>query len=143
MNKENKLMELYPYNIADNTSENKKCRKKAIQKIIQAQYRQNTFQVLTNEVGKGKKSSLKRIQIQNENDHSTIQLQTRERIKNAIIEYNTSHFLYAYESKACKDKIYEKLKYDAIRDKVLRGEIEESDCDDIRVYEFLKLLKSQ
>jgi len=51
--REEQLMELYLYDIADDTEDNAKRRRKELRKVIQAQYRQNTFTILTKQVGKG------------------------------------------------------------------------------------------
>ena len=53
------------------------------------------------------------------------------------------HFRQGFDSKAYKDRIYKKLQIDQIRDKILQGELDISECDDNDVYSFLKLLKRQ
>ena len=40
-----------------------------------------------------------------------------------------------------KDKIHERLRDNDIRDKILDGRLRRQDCDDERMFEFLKLLK--
>ena len=65
----------------------------------------------------------------------------RQSIESELIEHNKNHFKQAHQSIAFKDKMHKKLKDDEVRDKVLKGEIEESDCDDKRMFKFLKLLK--
>ena len=67
----------------------------------------------------------------------------RESIKQAIAQQNITHFWQAFSSKAYKDKIYNKLKYDQIRDKILRGELEVDEYDDSDIHSFLTLLKRQ
>ena len=60
-----------------------------------------------------------------------------------MIEHNKKHFKQAHQSIVFKDKIYKKLKDDEVRNKVLKGEIEESKCNGKRMCKFLKLLKTQ
>jgi len=50
------------------------------------------------------------------------------------------HFKQVYTSKVYQDKIYAKLKEDKVRDKILRGELEEDGYEYEEIYEFLKLL---
>jgi len=42
---------------------------------------------------------------------------------------------------AYKDKIYEKLRINSMRNRILNETIKREECDDERVYKFLKLLK--
>ena len=64
-------------------------------------------------------------------------------IESTLLQHNINHFKQAHQSIAFKDKIHKKLKYDEVRDKVLKGEINESDYNDKRLLKFLKLLKTQ
>ena len=59
-------MDFYPMDISDDTENNKKRRKRAIANIKKIKYRQFTFDILTKQVGKGNKQSLKRVKIVNE-----------------------------------------------------------------------------
>jgi len=52
------------------------------------------------------------------------------------------HFKQAFTSKVYLDRIYEKLKQDEIKDKVLMGNLQESECDYKEVYAFLRLLEN-
>jgi len=54
-----KLLDLYPYEIVGDSDIDKKRRKKAIKNIKFAQYRQYSFNRLSKGVGKGEKKSLK------------------------------------------------------------------------------------
>ena len=136
-------MELFPHEIADDTEENRKRRKKAINTVMKAQYRQQTFKVLSREVGKGKKNSLKRLYIQDKEKNNYKQIIERNKIENEILQYNQKHYKQAYESKAYRDRIYEKLSDDRYRDKILKGELEKCDCDYEEVFKFLSLLKQR
>jgi len=139
--REDKLMELYPYDIADDNENNAKRRRKALKTVMQAQNRQRTFTMLTKYVGKGQKQTLKRLNIPMQDGQNYKQVSDRRTIENEIINYNKKHFKQAFTSKAYIDKIYENLRHDEIRDKVLKGELQKSECDYEEVYEFLRLLK--
>ena len=47
------------------------------------------------------------------------------------------HFRQAFESKAYKDRIYNQLKINEIRDKTLNGELELEECNDEDVHSML------
>jgi len=93
------------------------------------------------EVRKGERNSLKRVRIMNDNGEIIKEVQDRESIEQEIVEYNVKHFHQAFASKAYKDKVYNKLNIDDIRDRILKGELEVEECDDEDVYSFLTLLK--
>ena len=65
----------------------------------------------------------------------------QESIKNAIIEHNKFHFQKAHQTEACKDKIYAKLQEDSVRNRILVGELDRSECDNQNICNFLTLLK--
>ena len=119
----------------------KKKRKYALKSVKRAQYRQYTFNRLLKGIGKGNKKSLKQIRKENDKGDITEEFYDRDSIENAIAQYNKLHFRQAFSSKAYRDKIYKKLKYDEIRERILCGELEVKECDDNNVYSFLTLLK--
>ena len=55
----------------------------------------------------------------NEQGEIEEEYQDRVKIEQAIAQHNINHFRQAFSSKAYKDKIYNRLKYDNIRDKIL------------------------
>ena len=61
-------MDSYPYEIIGDSEEAKKRRKKAIQTVKKANFRQYTFDTLTKLVGKGEKHSLKRVKLIGEDE---------------------------------------------------------------------------
>ena len=65
----------------------------------------------------------------------------RVRIESKIMKFNERYYKKVHEMNAFKEKIYEKLQEDSIRNKILAGELDSDDCDDKGVYEFLTLLK--
>ena len=93
--------------------------------------------------GKGKRDSMKRIHESNNENVIIKSYADCQSFESKILEFNTKHFQQAHQSIAFKEKIYDKLKKDNMRDRVLNGEIEERDCDDTRVFKFLKSLKRQ
>ena len=94
-------------------------------------------------MGKGNKNSLKQVRKVNDKGQVEEILQDRKSIEEAIVQHNVMHFRQGFDSKAYKDRIYEKLQIDQIRDKILQGELDISECDDNDIYSFLKLLKRQ
>ena len=65
----------------------------------------------------------------------------RNEIKIEIIKFNETHFKQAFSSKEYKDKVYQKLINNTIRDKILKGKLEQSECSNKEVFQFLRLLK--
>ena len=133
-------MELYLYDIADDTEDNAKRWKKVLQKVIQAQHRQNIFTILSKWVGKGQKCSFKILKVKEHDSLQYRQVSDRNKIEKELIMHNQMHFKQAFTSKVYLDKIYDKLKQNEIRDRVLLRELQESECDCTEVYEFLRLL---
>ena len=138
-----KLLEMYPTEIIGDTDDVKKKREQAIKSVKSAQYRQYSFGRLSRGVGKGNKRSLKQVREVDEQGRVVKEYSDREEIEDAIVKQNLQHFRQAFSSKAYKDKIYNKLQCDDIRDKILTGELEIDECDDSDVYKFLILLKRQ
>ena len=141
--REQELLDFYPEEIVGDSEEKIKLRKKAIKNIKKAKYRQQTFNFLTKHVGKGEKNSLKRVKVVNEQNEIIKECQDRHDIETEIARYNKQHFRQAFSSKAYTDKIYSKLQYDNIRDKILNGTIERSECDHQDVFDFIQLMKKQ
>ena len=51
------------------------------------------------------------------------------------------HFQEAKSSNTYKEKIYDKLRTDDIRDRILNGTLCQDECDNQNVFNFLQLLK--
>ena len=64
----------------------------------------------------------------------------REEIEERIKQFNTSYFKKVHLLVAYKDKIYNELRCNSIRDKILNGTHKREECDDENVYHFLTLL---
>ena len=138
--KEDKLLELFPHDLAADDENAIKRRKKAVKMLKQSMHRQNTFTMLSAGVGKGIKKSLSRIRIEDEQGNTIREVQDRTSMENEIMHHNKKHFRQAHDSKAYKDRIYNKLDDNRVRDAMLKGEIEEDECDHKEVHQFLKLL---
>ena len=57
------------------------------------------------------------------------------------MKHNISHFQQAHNTIACNDKICKELRKDNVREKILKGNITKKDCQNGRMYRFMKLLK--
>ena len=102
---------------------------------------QNTFKYLTTHIGRGAKNSLKKLHIVNENEQIINTLMNKEKIEEAISQHNTSHYQQAMQTPIYQDQIYHKLQDDEVRNDILDGNLQRSQCDDKDVYQFLTLLK--
>ena len=83
---------------------------------------------------------MKRLQISNPEESEDEYIIDREKMENKIMEYNKNHLKKAHNSKVYKDKIYKELRKDNVRNKILNWTLQRKDCDDNKVYAFLKLL---
>ena len=101
----------------------------------------HSFHYLLRHVGKGEREGIKRIHEVDENNRIISTHVDWESIENKLIEYNEAHFTKAYDTIVYRDKIYNKLRDDHVRDKILAGNLNREECDDERMYQFLKLLK--
>ena len=97
--------------------------------------------MLTKQVGKGNKQSLKRVKVVNEANGFVNEFHDRKSIEEEIAKYNKKHFRKAYSSQAFKDKLYSKLQIEQIRDKILKGTLTRAECDNEDVYQFILLLR--
>ena len=62
-------------------------------------------------------------------------------MKHEMSNYNAVYLQQAHNSIACKDKTCDKLRDNAMRDKILNGTLRREEYDDERVYCLLKLLQ--
>ena len=139
--REKELLDYHQVELIGEGDELVKKKKKVIAGIRRKLKRDHTFHYLSRHVGKGMRDSIKRLQVENENENENITLIKREEIESRIREHNTQHFKKAHESIIYRDKIYEKLRTNSIRNKILNGTLRREECDDERVFKFLKLLK--
>ena len=98
---------------------------------------------MTKYIRRGVRSSLIRVHEVNENQQIIRTHIGKEQIENAIFEQNRNHFKKAHGTNIFKDKIYATLQQDRMRNKILRWQLREEDCDNKEVFEFLKLLVNQ
>jgi hypothetical protein len=139
--REKELLDYHPVEVNEEGEKATKKKKKIMAGIRRKLRRDHTFHYLSRHVGKGIRNGIKRLHIKNDSGEITETLIRREEIEQAIIKHNTQHLKKAHQTIAYKDKIYGKLKHDYIRNKIINGTLERSECDDERVYKFLKLLK--
>ena len=85
-------MDIYPEEIVGDSEESKKRRKKIIQNVKKARYRQYTFNLLSTHVGKGEKNSLKKVKVINSNGTVLKECLERESIEREIWQYNKKTF---------------------------------------------------
>jgi len=62
-------------------------------------------------------------------------------MEQAIIDQNIAHYKAMFKTKVYQDKIYHKLSSNKIQDKILNGKLEEENCSNKEVFEFLLLLQ--
>ena len=117
-----------------------KKKKKIIAGIRRKLSRDHTFHYLSRHVGKGVKDNIKRLQVKHSNGDIETVIERKE-IEDKIKDYNTKHFKKAHNSIAYKDKICHKLNRNHVRDKMLNGNLQREDCDNEKVFRFMKLLQ--
>ena len=78
----------------------------------------------------------------NEDNQITKTLTSWDEIEEAIIKYNWNHLKQAHYAEIYQDQICKSLKKDKTRNKILSRALEQGDCDNENVYQFLKLLKT-
>ena len=108
--------------------------------IIKLQQQLHTFHYLTKHAGKEVNGYLKKLIMKND-DGVLKTMVDRTSIETEIIKYNKNFFEEPIKTKVYKDRIYERLNHQSIRNKILAGTLRNSECDDPDLYEFLKLLK--
>ena len=74
-----------------------------------------------NEVGRGPKWPLKYTIIEDPSQKQNITIHQRDLVKKAIIKQNIKHHKAVFNTKAFKDKTYQKLSNDKIRDQILNN----------------------
>ena len=65
----------------------------------------------------------------------------KEDIEKNLIEYNRIHYGKVLQTPIYNDRICDKLQKDKVRDQILKGMLEEEECDHKNVYRFLSLLQ--
>ena len=105
--------------------------------MLKTLHRNCGLKYLTENIGKVKKSGLKSLRVPVENGEE-VTCQNRDIVHEKIRNKNIAHFSKVKSSHACKDKIYDQLLNDRIRDKITRGTIRREDCDNKETCKFLK-----
>ena len=95
---------------------------------------QSTQEKVSEEVSKGDI-------LKNENNEIIYTHIQKEEIEKEIMNYNLNHFKQAHQLIVYRGKIYNKLKQNDVRDKILSRRLTREECDNEDVFEFLNLLK--
>ena len=139
--REKEILDYHHTELNNEDEDQLKSRKKIISGIKKKLQKTHTFHYITRHIGKGDREGIKRLHTVDEENKIIKTCVNREQIEEEIITYNEQHLKQAHSSIMYQDKIYKRLRENEIRDKILDGRLRRQDCDDDRVYEFLKLLK--
>jgi len=139
--REKELLDYVRNDFKDNEEKHPKKRQKIISGINKEMMRNHTFQYLSRHVGKGKRDGLRRLHKTNQNNEIVETYVDRIEIERELVNYNKDHFTQAHTTEAYKDKIYNALSEERVRDRILKGDLQRDECDYDNIYEFLKLLK--
>jgi len=80
------------------------------------------------------------VKIQDEEEKVINVKYERKEIEEALIKQNIKHYRKVYDTLVYKDRIYRELLKDEIRNKILIGILRCNECNNVEVYNFLKLL---
>ena len=116
-----------------------KLRNKTLKSLHKGVAKRKDFRCLTNNVGKGKKQGLRKVEVV-EGDE-IISIRNKDEMERLIIKHNRENFSKGKNTKACEDKTCNSTRKNETRDLTLNGELKREDCDEEEVYEFLRLLK--
>ena len=139
--RENELLDYHHSEVICETEDQRKTKKKILSGIKKNMNKMHSFHYLSRHVGKDEREGIKRIHEVDDNNRIISTHVDRESIENKLIEYNEAHFTKAHNIIVYRNKIYDKLREDHVRDKILAGNLNREECDDERMYQFLKLLK--
>jgi hypothetical protein len=93
-------------------------------------------------IGKGCKTALIRVYKLNNSGNIAETYVNKQEIERELSCYNKQHYQKAFSALICNDKIYNEIKNDSTRNKIINGGIIREECDSDEVYEFLKLLQN-
>ena len=139
--RERELLDYHHTEIVCENDDQIKSKKKIINGIKRTLNKMHSFRYISRHVGRGDREGIKRLHVVDNNECIQETYVNRDRIEKEISKFNENHFKKAHNTIAYKDKIYEKLREDHTRNKIIRGTLSRNECDDDRVYDFLKLLK--
>lgn len=134
------MIDLYQGTHEEQNDKDSKIRNKIAKKIAKSERRNYEFKYMTENIGRGLNRELSILDIVYEDTQEITTITSRKVIERTIIDHNENYFKKAKMSRAHNDEINENLKYETIRDKILRGELTLDDCDDENVCEFLNLV---
>jgi len=141
MLREKELLDYARNEFNDNDEHHPKKRKKIISGIRKELIRNHTFQYLSRHVGKGQRDGLRRLHKTNNNNEIVESYVDRLTIEKELVEHNKDHFTKAHATEIYRDRIYQKLGEEKVRDRILKGDLTREECDHENIFEFLKLLK--
>ena len=113
--------------------------KKTLKKLSKGVAKKNDFRCLTNNVGKGEKNGLKKVEVVV--GEETISVRNKEEMESMTTKHDKEHFSKAKDTKAHKDKKHNSMNENKTRDSMMNGDLNREDCDEEEVCEFLRLLK--
>ena len=132
---------MYPNDADEETLNDGKKKKKILNSIRRSKSRRYSFKHVTAHIGRGERSSLKRVHEENSDAQIIKTHMGKENIKKAIIEHNCQHFTKAHQSKVYQDKTCKEFQNNRIRKKISHSDLREDACNNEEVHEFLSLLK--
>ena len=139
--REKEMLDYHHSEVICENDDQRKTKKKIISGIKKKLNKIYSFHYISRHVGKGEKYSIKRLHAVDKNNTIINTYMEQERIEQELSKYNEAHFKKAHDTIAYKDKIYVQLRDDQVRDKILEGRLRKEECNDERVFEFMKLLK--
>jgi len=80
------------------------------------------------------------VKIQDEEEKVINVKYERKEIEEALIKQNIKHYRKVHDTLVYKDRIYRELLKNEIRNKILIGTLRCNECNNVEVYNFLKLL---
>ena len=128
--REKEILDYHHSEVVCENEDQRKTKNKILSGIKKKMNRMHSFHYLSRHVGKGEREGIKRLHEVNENNEIINTHVERERIEQKLIEHNETHFTKAHDTIAYKDKIYDKLRDDRVRDKILSGNLNREECDD-------------
>lgn len=108
-------------------------KKQYLKSLAKCEQRRRSFSYLSKHVGRGENKALSKVIRYNRKNEIVEIAHDKDEVETMVINHNTNHFKQAHNSILCKDKIYNKLTYRDMQDKILCGELDRKDCSNISV----------
>ena len=104
----------------ENTDKSGERRKIIVKSIAKNEKRNLEFKCVTENIGRGRNNSLRRLYVNEEGDYNMKITTNRMQIESRIISHNENHLKKAQITRIYNDKICEKMEKESVRDKILR-----------------------